>query len=179
MLRRPLIGGVFGQGQYELATTPLISKGLHAVKFMVIEPRAGRVLSIAETKVEALGGARRLLHSASAALPASEPAWQQPTLWSDGGLSAVEPAKAARPVSRRRREVFERSGGKCFYCSTPLKLDGSFHLEHQMPRALGGTDDSMNLVAACASCNLAKADRTAIEYVTAPRTGESTNRSRS
>lgn len=165
MLRRPLLGGVFGQGQYELATTPLISKGLHAVRFMVIEPRAGRVLSIAESKLEALGGARRLLHGA-ATRPPDEPIWQQQTLLPEGSLSAVELAKKSKPVSRRRREVFERSSGRCHYCTQVLTLDGKWHVEHQMPRALGGTDDPVNLVAACVSCNLAKSDTTAVEYLT-------------
>jgi len=164
MLRRPLLGGVFGQGQYELATTPLISKGLHAVKFMVIEPRAGRVLSIAETKLEALGGARRLLHGAVVPLP-DEPVWQQRGLWCDGPLATVEAATLTKPVSRRRREVFERSGGRCHYCPQVLTLDGNWHVEHQMPRALGGTNEPVNLVAACVSCNLAKSDTTALEFI--------------
>jgi 5-methylcytosine-specific restriction endonuclease McrA len=34
-------------------------------------------------------------------------------------------------------------------------------------RLLGGGDDTLNLVAACMRCNLAKSDRTAIEFVTA------------
>jgi 5-methylcytosine-specific restriction endonuclease McrA len=64
-----------------------------------------------------------------------------------------------------RREVFERSRGCCHYCRTPLTLDGQWHVEHMLPRALGGTDDELNLVAACAPCNLAKRDRTALEFV--------------
>lgn len=36
------------------------------------------------------------------------------------------------------------------------------------PRALGGGDDALNLVAACRRCNLAKSDRTAIELVGSP-----------
>jgi hypothetical protein len=34
-----------------------------------------------------------------------------------------------------------------------------------LPRALGGLDDVGHLVAACAPCNLAKKDRTALEFV--------------
>jgi 5-methylcytosine-specific restriction endonuclease McrA len=70
-----------------------------------------------------------------------------------------------RSVSRRRREIFERSAGKCHYCGTPLTLVGKWHVEHQQPRALGGGDDPLNLVAACVRCNLAKSDRTALEFV--------------
>lgn len=162
MLRRPIMGGVFGQGEFELATQPTITNGLHAVKFFVIQPRSGRVLAIAESKTEALGGARRVLRSTGAA--DDEPRWVQPRLWSDAELSVVsEPPP--RPVSRRRREVFVRSGCCCHYCGTTLRLDGAWHVEHQLPRSLGGTDEPLNLVAACSSCNLRKGTRTALEWV--------------
>ena len=164
MLRKPLLGGPFGNGQYELATQPTITNGLHAVRFTVIEPRAGRVLSIAETKVDALAGARRVLRGQIDA-DGAEQAWYQPRLWSDADLAVIDADPPPRPVSRRRREVFESSGGLCHYCRAPLTLDGQWHVEHQMPRALGGTDDAANLVAACAPCNLAKGDRTAVEFV--------------
>jgi 5-methylcytosine-specific restriction endonuclease McrA len=61
--------------------------------------------------------------------------------------------------------VFERSGGQCFYCRGRLELAGLWHIEHQQPRALGGGDDLLNLVSACEPCNLAKSDRTALEFV--------------
>lgn len=163
MLRKPLLGGVFGQGEFELATQPTITNGLHAVRFLVIQPRSGRVLAIAESKTEALAGARRVLRATHAAN--DEPRWVQPRLWSDAELSVVsEPPP--KPVSRRRREVFVRSGGCCHYCGTPLRID-AFQIEHQLPRALGGTDTPLNLVAACERCNLAKADRTALEFMVA------------
>ncbi|MDR7331989.1 HNH endonuclease signature motif containing protein [Roseateles asaccharophilus] len=165
MLRRPIMGGVFGQGEFELATQPTITNGLHAVRFLVIQPRAGRVLAIAESKTEALAGARRVLRATGAAND-EEPRWVQPRLWSDAELSVVsEPPP--RPVSRRRREVFTRSGGCCKYCGTPLQLDGAWHVEHQLPRALGGTDEALNLVAACERCNLQKGTMTALQFVAA------------
>jgi 5-methylcytosine-specific restriction endonuclease McrA len=68
-------------------------------------------------------------------------------------------------VPRRRAEIFERSQGKCHYCGEVLTLDGKWHVEHQFPRALGGGNGSLNLVAACVRCNLAKSDRTAIEFM--------------
>lgn len=61
--------------------------------------------------------------------------------------------------------MFQKSGGRCHYCQTPLTLSGRWHVEHMMPGALLGTDDPINLVAACVPCNLAKSDRTAIEYM--------------
>lgn len=172
MLRRPIMGGIFGRGEFELATQPDIVNGLHSVRFMVIQPRAGRVVAIAESKAEALAGARRVLRSINdAGCPSEQPAWVQQRLWPAPELAAVPAAAILRPVSRRRREVFERSGGRCHYCGRALDLGGTWHVEHQMPQALGGTDDVGNLVAACAPCNLAKRDRTAIEFVAAPRTG--------
>ncbi|MCB2039169.1 MAG: HNH endonuclease, partial [Ottowia sp.] len=75
----------------------------------------------------------------------------------------------ARYVSRRRRSIFEQSQGRCHYCGAALDLTGKWHIEHQLPRALGGTDEGLNLVAACVPCNLSKSDRTAIEFVTQGR----------
>ena len=112
MLRRPIYGGVFGQGQFELATQPTIINGLHAVRFSVIEPRAGRVLSIAETKVDALAAARRVRRG-QVDTGGIEPVWYQPRLWSDADLAVIESNQPPRPVSRRRREVFEGSSGRC------------------------------------------------------------------
>jgi len=166
MLRRPIMGGVFGGGEFELATQPTVSNGLHSVRFLVIQPRDGRVLAIAESKTEALAGARRVLRATGAANE-EEPRWVQPRLWSDAELAVVPTEPAPRPVSRRRREVFLRSGGCCHYCTAPLRLDGEWHVEHSFPRALGGTDVAINLVAACAPCNLAKGARSAIEFVAA------------
>jgi 5-methylcytosine-specific restriction endonuclease McrA len=81
------------------------------------------------------------------------------------------PGAPIRPkaVPRRRREVFEKSGGKCFYCGTALRLDGKWHIEHQMPRALMGPDELLNLVAACVPCNLSKGDSTALEFLATRR----------
>jgi 5-methylcytosine-specific restriction endonuclease McrA len=68
-------------------------------------------------------------------------------------------------IPKRRQAIFEKSDGRCHYCSTVLTLDGKWHVEHMMPRALNGSDEIGNLVAACVTCNLAKRDRTALEFV--------------
>lgn len=162
MLRRPIMGGLFGHDEFELATQPLISNGLHAVRFMVIQARTGRVLAIADSKPDVLAGARRVLTVAAAAND-SAPSWMQECLWPEAEPAAVP--QTPRPVSRRRREVFMRSGGRCHYCGTPLSLHGAWHVEHQIPRALGGTDEALNLVAACEHCNLQKGARTALEFI--------------
>ncbi len=166
LLQRPIYGGVFGDGHYALASMPCVSRGLYATRYMVVQPQAGVVLSIAEDKVEALAIARHRLHAANDGhAPAEASTAIQGELWTDEPLLHPSPAPTVY-VSRRRREIFERSGGRCHYCGTPLDLTGKWHIEHQFPRALGGGDDALNLVAACVRCNLAKSDRTAIEFVT-------------
>lgn len=167
---RPIFGGPFGKdGRYVMATMPCVERGLHAVRHMVLDPRTGGVLAVSTDKQQALSDARRLLRAASslaAREAANQPLIEQPGLWADQELPAVSTAGArAKPVPRRRREVFEKSGGRCFYCGTALTLDGKWHIEHQMPRALMGPDELVNLVAACAPCNLSKGDRTALEFI--------------
>lgn len=165
MLRKPLLGGAFGGGDFELATQVTVRNGLHALRVLVIQPRAGRVLAIADSKTEALEGARRVLRSTLAAN--DEPQWVQPRLWSDADLSVVASDPPPRHISRRRRGIFLKSGGCCHYCGTPLKLDGEWHIEHQLSKALGGTDDAINLVASCTPCNLRKGPRSALEFIAA------------
>lgn len=168
--QRPIFGGVFGQGRYALASVPCVARGLHAVRYMVVEPRAGAVLSVAEEKTEALSAARRLIQATEALRQQdAEDATPQPhqeRLWPDDVLpSQVESVPVVQQASRRRREIFERAGGKCRYCGVTLQLNGKWHIEHMMPRALGGDDDDCNLTAACVPCNLSKRDSTALEFV--------------
>jgi hypothetical protein len=161
MLQRPLYGGPFGNGRYSLATMPTVSNGLHAVRFMVLDPQGGAVLSAAFEKLAAIEAARRVLRLAGPLQAANDEAWTQSTLWSD---LPFDRGTGLRRATRRRREVFDRSEGRCHYCSCTLALDGVWHVEHQRPRALGGGDDAVNLVAACQACNLSKRDRTALEF---------------
>lgn len=171
LLQRPIFGGVFGHGRYAMASMACVSRGLHCITYMVVEPQDGTVLSVAEDKVEALSQARRVLQAANdvrAELHAeAHPA--QAKLWSDEKAPIAE--TPARRISRRRRAIFERTQGKCHYCGASLQLDGQWHADHMLPRALGGADDSLNLVAACVACNLEKRDRTALEFVTRDRRG--------
>lgn len=174
LLQRPIYGGVFGRGRYFLSTTPAVANGLHVVRFMVIDPAAGAVLSIADSKVEALARARQVIRATEAlsAEVAGAHEWKQESLWQQGELDKGAPAirsRPGRPVSKRRRDIFQKCSGKCHYCDTVLTLDGAWHIEHMMPRALDGSDDITNLVAACVPCNLAKSDSTAIEFATTAR----------
>jgi hypothetical protein len=167
---RPIFGGPFGKsGRYVLATMQCIERGLHSVRFMVVEPASGGVLSVANDKQEALAGARRLLRAAQAITrqAANDPDMHQGSLWPDADLPSA-PSAGVKPkaVSRRRREVYELSEGRCHYCGTALTLDGKWHVEHMQARALGGGDELGNVVAACVPCNLTKGARTALEFIT-------------
>lgn len=74
-------------------------------------------------------------------------------------------AQKPRKVGKRARAVFEASEGRCHYCGTALTLDGRWHIEHKMPRALFGGSEQDNLAAACAPCNHAKRDKTDLEFI--------------
>jgi 5-methylcytosine-specific restriction endonuclease McrA len=58
-----------------------------------------------------------------------------------------------------RLSVFARDAGLCRYCGAATTLE-TFHADHVIPRAQGGSDSPANLVCACPSCNLSKGDRT-------------------
>ena len=63
-------------------------------------------------------------------------------------------------VSSLRASIEERAKGRCEYCQAPQRVCGyRFHLEHVVPVALGGSNTLSNRALACASCNLAKADK--------------------
>lgn len=136
---RPIFGGIFGKaGEYVLATMPAIERGLHSVRFMVLHPKTGGVLAVSGDKTEALAQARRLLKAAARLTCGNEPSFAQPSLWEDEQLPPAKPGAIAKQkrISRRRKEVYDRSQGKCHYCSTPLTLDGCWHVEHMLPQAL-------------------------------------------
>lgn len=60
-----------------------------------------------------------------------------------------------------REFITTRAGGRCEYCQMHQSLQGAtFHIEHILPRVLGGSSNPDNLALACPSCNLHKADRT-------------------
>lgn len=166
---RALVGGVFGIGRYALSTLPSKRRGLNTVRFVVINPAAGQVVSVADSQIEAVAAARDVL-LANEQIERAEAAELlrnagQHELWPAEAFAQAPLLERARPVSRRRREIFAKCKGACHYCATPLRLDGSWHIEHMKPRALGGADDCFNLVAACIGCNAEKRDRTAVEFV--------------
>ena len=69
--------------------------------------------------------------------------------------------RAPDPVSvlaARRARVWCKSDGRCWYCGGQLHAT-TFHVDHVVPRALGGANDLPNLVPACPACNLRKGAR--------------------
>lgn len=63
-----------------------------------------------------------------------------------------------RPAAFTRAGVLLRAEGKCAYCSTRLTMrDLTF--DHVIPQSLGGRTTWENVVASCAPCNSAKANK--------------------
>ncbi|TPM92714.1 HNH endonuclease [Mesorhizobium sp. B2-1-3A] len=75
--------------------------------------------------------------------------------------------------SDRRQAVWNRTGGRCFYCDCGLiddfatgRPDRRFdmQIDHMTPEKRGGSDVASNLVPACRACNSAKSSMTVDEY---------------
>ena len=69
-------------------------------------------------------------------------------------------AKTRHPIPPQvRAEVWDKTGGVCWYCGCQTNPFRDFTVDHMHPVARGGTDDIDNLVPACRSCNSAKGCR--------------------
>lgn len=79
------------------------------------------------------------------------------------GLPAKPQKKAAKGYGKEwaatRAKVFALKGAQCVYCG-----DDASHVDHQTPKARGGTDDLSNLVPCCMSCNISKGMMTVEEW---------------
>lgn len=63
-----------------------------------------------------------------------------------------------KPLSKRTRfDVFKRDKFTCQYCGKSAP-DVVLHVDHIVPVSKGGTNDIINLVTACQSCNLGKSN---------------------
>lgn len=66
----------------------------------------------------------------------------------------------SEPWAEIVRRVTARAENRCEYCRMHQSLQGAtFHIEHIVPQAAGGSDSADNLALACPSCNLGKSDR--------------------
>jgi hypothetical protein len=55
-----------------------------------------------------------------------------------------------------RHEIYERDGYRCQYCDRQFEAS-QLTIDHLVPLALGGVDETVNYVTACAACNQQKA----------------------
>lgn len=54
-------------------------------------------------------------------------------------------------------EIVRRAGGRCEYCGlSQVGQEATFHVDHVVPRAVGGKTTIANLALACVSCSLRK-----------------------
>lgn len=66
------------------------------------------------------------------------------------------PSGAPNSTQRVKHKIFERDGGKCFWCTKALTLEDAT-LDHYIARANGGKNAQENLRLSCAHCNQKKA----------------------
>jgi hypothetical protein len=173
--KKPLIGGRFGSSGYSLASYSFVLGGLDQVMYQVILDKHEFVISTGDTKAEALHLGRQLLESLGDFNVASMASKFAAEVEAEEALARAarqshmerpsEKATQSRRVPRRRTKLFEAFGGKCFYCQCELELEGRWHIEHKLPKALGGTNDPDNLVPACVPCNSKKRDKTDTEFM--------------
>ena len=58
-----------------------------------------------------------------------------------------------------RAQVWDKTGGKCFYCHTQTNPWRDYCIDHVNPISKAGTNDLENLVPCCRSCNTIKGNR--------------------
>ena len=62
--------------------------------------------------------------------------------------------------------IYAKQEGRCALCDDELVFDTKeTHLDHIVPRAKGGNNDSDNIELVCAACNYAKRDSSLQEFV--------------
>jgi 5-methylcytosine-specific restriction endonuclease McrA len=77
----------------------------------------------------------------------------------------IRAAARARHYRNRKEilaELSEIQKGRCAYCRE--KISGRPHIDHIMPKSLGGSNDRSNLQLTCSTCNLTKNARHPIEF---------------
>jgi 5-methylcytosine-specific restriction protein A len=75
--------------------------------------------------------------------------------------SALRGSGSTTQWRKLREIVIQRDAGTCQACGQPGK-----HVDHVVPRRLGGTDELSNLQLLCVQCNLSKGGR----FFSKPRT---------
>ena len=172
---RQIISPSLGQLGLHLGSLVSTDRGLDLVTYFVVDPQTRFAISMGNTKDVALSMARDVVQVAG---PARICAWstqyhkdchavvvaQREQFEAQRQAQEAE-TQVVRSIPRPRRQIFEKAGGACHYCKTVLTLDGKWHIEHKLPKALGGDNHPDNLTAACPSCNLKKRDLTDTEFL--------------
>lgn len=172
---KPIYGGTFGNGEFSTGTLLITTNEKHGFWHVVAHTSTGLVLVLGESKQQALSRFREFLkpelkmhfiarlatYEAQQKAEIERVSQEVESLRTGEGKSHKS---KIRSIPRRRRQIFDEAGGRCHYCSTELVLDGVWHIDHKMPKALGGSNERTNLVASCAPCNTAKRDTTDIEF---------------
>lgn len=109
----------------------------------VVAGRRAAVLVLAE-KADTVGGSGSWLHAERVAI-------EVPSVIK---LRSVVQIDRNRDIPISRRGVFARDEHRCQYCGCRAET-----LDHVVPRSRGGDHTWENVVAACRTCNVAKADR--------------------
>lgn len=71
---------------------------------------------------------------------------------------AAEGNHTADDVKRQ----YKAQKGRCYYCG--CKVGSSYHVDHVIPLSRGGSNGPENIVVACSSCNLSKANKMPHEW---------------
>lgn len=67
-------------------------------------------------------------------------------------------------VPKKRRAIYLRDDLRCVYCSAGIEDGVQFTLDHLVPCELGGSNDAMNLVTACKTCNTSKGSKSQKQF---------------
>lgn len=174
---KPILGGVFGAGGYSIASQWTRHQKLDYVSYFVMHDESRFICARGDNIEDALDAGRLLLQKFSEVQLSVAFANYKTALAAEIRAATEENARKFREyreanptvtpiksIPKRRQKIFDESEGKCHYCGTALTLDGRWHIEHKMPRALMGTNEPGNLVAACVACNMKKRDTTDIEF---------------
>lgn len=184
---RPLTGGTFGFGAFSMSSMPFLRNGMDRVTYAVVDSTTGFPFGSSDTLRGALASARQVLSCVdrtelAVVMGAVAKEIARIELERDREIqkrraeqfeenrrrfkARADQSTTERvpSISRRRRALFEKSEGRCHYCACELRIDGRWHVEHMIPRALGGESIDTNLVAACAPCNHKKRDLTDHEF---------------
>lgn len=174
-LRKRILGGVFSGGEFYIGQSDLGES-----EFRVFERWSGLDFSSGDDKASVIAAARDRITLIDWYLPVLLDFWkgvhsEKVAEWEQKRVeheahAAIRRAKAESKdakkmyVGKRRREIFAAADGKCHYCKTELVLTGDWEVDHKMPKILGGSNERINLVAACAPCNRTKKDKTDVEF---------------